>query len=374
MVRRTIQHSCSKRERVDERLLITFLFLLVGGLVMVYSNSSILAESRHGSQWFFMKSQFVWSALSLAAVCVIIRLNIRKLAVYSVPALLIVIAMLALVFLMPARNGSHRWILLAGLSVQPSEFFKLLMVVFLAFSLSNARRDITQWKQLVFPYGILLGVGMILIALEPDLGTAMVIGATALGIFFLAGARVQHLATLVVPMIVGGCVMVFGLGYKIARVMSWLDALIDPLQGSYQVKQAALTLGSGGVFGAGLGEGRQKLFFLPYPHTDFAFATIGEELGLVGLAILLGAYFYLLKRGLAIAMDQSDRFGFLLASGLTLLLFVNIALNIAVVLAILPVTGLPLPFMSYGGSSLLISSMAVGLLLNLSRREVAAHA
>ncbi|MBD3257235.1 stage V sporulation protein E, partial [candidate division GN15 bacterium] len=239
---------------------------------------------------------------------------------------------------------------------------------------SNARRDITQWKQLIYPYGILLGAGMLLIVLEPDLGTAMVVGATALGIFFLAGARVQHLATLVLPMIIGGCTMIFGLGYKKARVMNWLDAIVDPLQGSYQVKQAALTLGSGGVFGAGLGEGRQKLFFLPYPHTDFAFATIGEELGMIGLAALLGAYFYLLKRGLAIAMDQPDRFGFLLASGLTLLLFVNIALNIAVVLAILPVTGLPLPFMSYGGSSLLISSMAVGLLLNLSRREVPAHA
>lgn len=374
MVRRTTPRSSSKRERVDEKLLITFFGLLVGGLIMVYSNSSILAESRHGSQWFFMKSQLVWTVMALVAVFVITRLNIRKLAVYSVPALFIVLVMLAIVFLMPARNGSHRWILLAGFSVQPSEFFKLLMVVFLAFSLSNARRDITQWKQLIYPYGILLGAGMLLIVLEPDLGTAMVVGTTALGIFFLAGARVQHLATLVLPMIIGGCAMIFGLGYKKARVMNWLDAIVDPLQGSYQVKQAALTLGSGGVFGAGLGEGRQKLFFLPYPHTDFAFATIGEELGMIGLAALLGAYFYLLKRGLAIAMDQPDRFGFLLASGLTLLLFVNIALNIAVVLAILPVTGLPLPFMSYGGSSLLISSMAVGLLLNLSRREVPAHA
>lgn len=374
MVRRITPRSSSKRERVDERLLITFLALLVGGLIMVYSNSSILAESRHGSQWFFMKSQFVWAALALVTVYVITRLNIRKLAVYSVPALFIILIMLTFVFVMPPRNGSHRWIFLAGLSIQPSEFFKLMTVVFLAFSLSNARRDITEWKQVVYPYGLIIGLGMVLIVLEPDLGTAMVVGATALGMFFLAGARIKHLATLVVPMVIGGCVMVFGLGYKKARVMSWLDALIDPLQGSYQVRQAALTLGSGGIFGAGLGEGRQKLFFLPYPHTDFAFAAIGEELGLIGLSLLLGLYFYLLKRGLAIAMDQSDRFGFLLASGLTLLLFVNIALNAAVVLAILPVTGLPLPFMSYGGSSLLISSMAVGLLLNLSRREVAAHA
>jgi cell division protein FtsW len=374
MVRRTTLRSSSEKERVDERLLLVFLFLLVGGLIMVYSNSSILAESRHGSQWFFMKSQFLWTILSLAAVYLITRLDIRNLAVYSVPALIIILVMLGIVFLMPARNASHRWILLAGLSIQPSEFFKLMMVIFLAFSLSNARRDITRWKQLIFPYAVLIGVGMMLIILQPDLGTAMVIGATALGMFFLAGARITHLAMLVLPMIMGGCALVFGLGYKKARVITWLDSVLDPLQGSYQVKQAALTLGSGGILGTGLGEGRQKLFFLPYPHTDFAFAAVGEELGLVGLFALLGAYFYLLKRGLAIAMDQPDRFGFLLASGLTLLLFVNIALNIAVVTAILPVTGLPLPFVSYGGSSLLISSAAVGLLLNLSRREVPAHA
>ncbi|UCC45057.1 MAG: FtsW/RodA/SpoVE family cell cycle protein, partial [Candidatus Zixiibacteriota bacterium] len=162
---------------------------------------------------------------------------------------------------------------------------------------------------------------------------------------------------------------VFVLGYKKARIMDYLSSIFDPLQGSYQVKQAALTLGSGGLLGTGLGEGRQKLFFLPYPHTDFIFAATGEEVGLFGLLLILGLMGFILWRGWSIALRQPDRFGFLLAGGMTWAIFVSMAVNIGVVTALLPVTGLPLPFFSYGGSSLLVSSAAVGVLLNLSRRR-----
>ncbi|MCK4573331.1 MAG: putative lipid II flippase FtsW [candidate division Zixibacteria bacterium] len=360
-----------KSKNIDERLLLAYLGLTLIGLVMIYSSSSIMAESRFGSHLLFLKNQFIWVLLSFAVIALVCRLDLKKLSVYSAPALLVLLLMLSLVFLMPARNGSHRWLMIAGHTVQPSELFKFVMIVYLAFSLANPRRNISDLKQLLFPYLPIIGLGLALIVMEPDLGTTTVIFLTALGIFFLAGARLKHLAVGFVPLISAAAFIVFGLGYKKARIMDFLASVMDPLQGSYQAKQAALTLGSGGILGAGLGEGRQKLFFLPYPHTDFIFASIGEEIGLLGLMIILSLFFYILWRGLKIASAQPDRFGYLLAAGVTWSLFINIAINIGVVTAILPVTGLPLPFLSYGGSSLLVSSASIAVLLNLSRRTVA---
>lgn len=360
-----------KSKSIDESMVLAYLAMVVIGLVMVYSTSSILAESRFGSHLHFLKNQIIWAVISVVAVCVICRLDLKKLAVYSAPALLLVLVLLSLVFLMPARNGAHRWLFIGPFTAQPSEMFKFVMIVYLAFSLSNQKRNLSDLKQLLFPYAPIIGLGLLLVLLEPDLGTTIVIFLTMLGIFFLAGARIKHLAAGFVPLAGVATFVVFGLGYKKDRILDYLSAVADPLSGSYHVKQAALTLGSGGILGTGLGEGRQKLFFLPYPHTDFIFAAIGEEVGLLGLMIILGLFFFILWRGLKIASGQPDRFGYLLAAGMTLSLFINVAINIGVVTALLPVTGLPLPFLSYGGSSLLVSSAAVAVLLNLSRRVVA---
>ncbi len=367
MVRKTTTRSSSKG-RFDERLLIAYLLLILSGLVLVYSTSSMLAESRHGSHLYFIGRQFVWAILSLIAMAVVCRIDLERWAVYSWPMFMVVLGLLALVFVMPARNGSHRWLFFGPMTVQPSELFKFVMIYFLAWSLANPNRDLTKLKQMMLPYAPMIGAGLVLIVLEPDLGQTIVIFATVLGLFFLAGAKIKHLLMATVPSAAAAAFMVFVIGYKKARVMDYLGAVFDPLQGSYQSKQAALTLGAGGVLGTGLGDGRQKLFFLPYPHTDFIFAASGEEVGLVGLVFLLGLYAYILFRGFKIAAEQPDRFGFLLASGVVLSLFINVAVNIGVVTSLLPVTGLPLPFMSYGGSSLLISSMAIGVLINLSRR------
>jgi cell division protein FtsW len=355
---------------IDERLLLAYLLILVAGLIMVYSASSMIAESRFGSHLHFFRQQALWALLSILCVWVIGRLDLQKLAVYSVPALFFTIVLLGLVFVMPERNGSHRWLFLGPFTLQPSELFKFLVIYYLAFSLSNSKRDLSDWRQLVFPYVPIIGVGIILIVLEPDLGAVIVLVMSVFGILFLAGARLYHLALATVPAATLGSLVVFVIGYKKARVMDYLAAVSDPLQGSYQVKQAVLTFGSGGLFGTGLGDGRQKLFFLPYPHTDFILATIGEEIGFIGLMAVLGVLFYMLWRGCRIAMQQPDRFGFLMAAGMTWALFVNIAINIGVVTSILPVTGRALPFLSYGGSSLLVSSAAIGVLLNLSRRRV----
>jgi cell division protein FtsW len=353
---------------IDERLLVAYMLLLLVGLTMMYSASSILAESRFGSHMYFLRQQAVWALLSIGCIWVLSRLDLKRLAVYSAPALLFTMLLLSLVFLMPARNGSHRWLFLGPLTIQPSEVFKFLTVVYLAFSLSNPRRNLSDWRQLLFPYVPILGLGILLIILEPDLGAVVVLAFSVIGIFFLAGARLTHLALATIPPAALASFVVFVIGYKKERVLDYLAAVIDPLQGSYQVKQAVLTFGSGGLFGVGLGDGRQKLFFLPYPHTDFILATIGEEIGFIGLLVILGLMFYLLWRGCRIAMRQPDRFGFLLGAGMTWALFVNIAINIGVVTSLLPVTGRALPFLSYGGSSLLMSSAAIGVLTNLSRR------
>jgi len=353
---------------IDERLLVTYLLTLVGGLIMVYSASSILAESRFGSQWYFISQQMIWAGLSLVCIWIISRLDLKRLAAYSAPALLFTLLLLALVFTMPARNQAHRWIFAGPLTFQPSELFKFLTVYYLAFSLSNPKRNLANLKQLLYPYLPIIGLGLVLILIEPDLGTTVVVLISVMGLLFLAGARILHLGMAVIPPALVGTLLVFVAGYKRARIDDYLAAVTEPLQGSYQVKQAVLTLGSGGLFGTGLGDGRQKLFFLPYPHTDFVLATIGEEIGFIGLLAVLGALFYLLWRGCRIAMRQPDRFGYLLAAGMTWSLFINIAINIGVVTSLLPCTGLALPFFSYGGSSLLMSSAAVGVLINLSRR------
>lgn len=358
------------KARIDETLLIAYLLAMLAGIVMIYSTSSIIAESRFGSQWYFLRQQVIWTVISLIAMVVIIKFNIQRLAIWSLPIMVGLFALLALVFLMPARNGSHRWLMLGPFTMQPSEMFKFFMILFLAHSLANPRRNIGDIKQLIIPYAPIIGLGLLLILLQPDLGMVIVIAMTAIGILFLAGVKWKHLFYSLVPLAAVGSFAVFVIGYKRQRILDHLAAVMDPLQGSYQVKQAALTLGAGGLLGTGLGEGQQKLFFLPYPHTDFIFAATGEELGLVGLLIILTLLFVIVWRGCRIAAQQPDRFGFLLAGGMTIGLFVNIAINIGVVTALLPVTGRPLPFLSYGGSSLLMSSCAVAVLLSLSRRVV----
>jgi cell division protein FtsW len=341
---------------------------VVVGLVLIYSASSIMAASRFGTHLYFVRQQFLWAALSVGVIWLIGKLDLKRLAVYSAPALMFCTIALAAVFLMPVRNGSHRWLFLGPLTVQPSEVYKFVMIIYLAFSLSNPRRNLTKVRQVALPYLPLIGLGLALIMAEPDLGSVLVIAMTAMSVFFLAGVRIKHLAYSLLPVIGASSFLVFVLGYKKARVLDRIAAIFDPMQASYQAKQAALTLGSGGLLGAGLGDGRQKLFFLPYPHTDFVFAAAGEEIGMLGLLFVLALLGYILWSGFRIGAGQPDKFGFLLACGMTLSLFISIAVNIGVVTSLIPVTGLPLPFLSYGGSSLLMCSAAVGVLINLSRR------
>jgi cell division protein FtsW len=354
---------------MDKKLLYSTLGLIAIGLVMVYSASSVMAESRFGSHFYFLQRQLIWLVLAIGIGLVILKFDLKKFAALSVPALFVTIIMLAFVFIMPARNGSHRWLFLGPLTIQPSEIFRLVVIYYLAFSLSQKKRNLDDWRQIVLPYVPLIGSGLLLIILEPGLGSAMITAASVLLIFYLAGMRLYHLAVLIVPLMAIGSFMVFVLGYKKIRVINYFSAIENPLAGSYQIKQAVLTMGAGGLFGAGLGNGKQKLFFLPYPHTDFIFATIGEELGFIGLLGILFLFAVIIWRGVTIALYQPDKFGYLLAMGVSISLTVAILLNIGVVTSILPTTGIPLPFLSYGGSALLVSVISVAILLNLSRRK-----
>jgi len=354
---------------MDRKLLYSALGLVTIGLIMVYSSSSVMAANRFGSHLFFLQKQIVWLLLSLTAAAFIMKIDLRQYSVYAAMGVFVAIVMLALVFLMPARNGSHRWLFLGPLTIQPSEIFRLMVIVYLAYSLTRKNRDITEFKQFLIPYGPLIGCGLVLIILEPSLGSAITISLTVFVIFFLAGVRLSHLAALIMPVAGLGSFMVLVAGYKKARLIDHLAAIENPLEGSYQVKQAILALGAGGLMGNGLGNGKQKLFFLPYPHTDFIFASIGEEVGFLGLLVILFLYYMVFWRGLKIALSQTDRFGFLLAMGVTASLFVAVLINIGVVTSLLPTTGIPLPLISYGGSALMVSVISVAILLNLSVRK-----
>jgi len=354
---------------MDKKLLYCTIALIAGGMIMVYSASSVMAASRFGSHYYFLQRQFMWLVLAAILGGLVMKIDLRKFAACSVPFLFVTLLLLAIVFVMPARNGSHRWIFMGPLTVQPSEIFKLVVIFYLAFSLSQEKRDIRELKQLLLPYAPLLGAGLILIILEPGLGSAITISLTVIVIFFLAGVRLRHLGTLILPLVAMGSFMVFVLGYKKPRVIDYFSAISDPLSGSYQVKQAVLALGAGKYIGAGLGDGKQKLFYLPYPHTDFIFASIGEEVGLAGLLVILALFLFIVIRGMKIASYQPDRFGYLLAMGITASIFVAVMINVGVVTSLLPTTGVPLPFLSYGGSALMISIISIAVLLNLSRRK-----
>jgi cell division protein FtsW len=354
---------------MDRTLLYSTISLIAIGMIMIYSSSSMMAEVRFGSHLYFLKRQLIWLVIAGMMAWVTLKIDLKKFSTLAVPLLFVTLIMLALVFFMPARNGSHRWLFLGPITIQPSEIFKLITVIYLAFSLSQKNRDIKNIRQFLLPYVPLIGSGLILIILEPGLGSALTITLTVLIIFYLSGLRLFHLAALLLPLIGLISFMVFVIGYKKPRVIDYLSAIGDPLSGSYQIKQAVLAMGAGGLFGAGLGNGRQKLFFLPYPHTDFIFASIGEELGFIGLLAVLVLFGVIIWRGAKIAMYQPDQFGFLLAMGIIASIFAAMLINIGVVTSLLPTTGIPLPFLSYGGSALVISVISIAILLNLSRRK-----
>jgi cell division protein FtsW len=358
--------------RIDFPLFVITAALILIGTIMVYSSSSYIADTneKFSNHAFFLQRQLVWLLLAFVTMFAAARINLEKARRAICPSLGASLLLLGVVFFMPEIRGTHRWLSLGIFTMQPAELFRFVLVFYLAHSLSHKGRTLNDVHLYKWPYGPLVGLATVLIVLEPDLGMVLIMGATVVLLLYLAGARIRHMAIAIGGSAALFAFVVFVIGYKKARVLDFIASLSDPMLAPHQVKQSVLSIACGGSLGAGLGNGVFKQFFLPEPHTDFIFASMGEELGLFGLTIVLGLMMALIWRGIRIATMQPDRFRFLLAAGLTISLAVNIIINIAVVLGLIPTTGLTLPFLSYGGSSLVMSSVTVGVLLNLSRRDV----
>jgi len=362
-----------KRERhqVSYPLLTAVAALVAIGVVMVYSASSVrsyLAGSDPAAQGL---QQAIWAGLGLGAMLVTSRIDFRALRYLAIPAYVVTLILLGLVLLPGVGTevaGSRRWIVVPGLGgFQPAELAKLAICLYLAHWLDRRGREARSFWNGLLPFGLLVAPGFLLIALEPDLGTSGVYAISALAIFFMAGANLVYLGAIGSALVAAAYVMITTTPYQLQRVQSFLDPFRDPLGAGYNTIQALLALALGGIAGQGLGASRQKFLYLPAPSTDFIFAIIGEEWGLLGTITVLALFCVLAYQGYRIAITAPDTFSGLLAAGITTWLVAQACINMMVVTALLPVTGIPLPFISYGGSALTINLVAVGILLSISR-------
>jgi cell division protein FtsW len=357
--------------RFEQRLLVLVTLGLVAfGLVMVYSATSASAALGDGDPMSFLKRQTVYALLGIVLMLVASRFDYHRLRYLAPPLLLVSLGLCAAVLLVaPEINGARRWFILGPASFQPSELAKLSLCLFAAAYLARRRRPPQTLGELARPLGLLTAIFCGLILLEPDLGTTITLCGTMFAIFLVAGVPFR-------PLLAGGFLAV-GVGliaiwvepYRRARVFSFLDPWSDAEVSGYQIIQALIGFGSGGLTGEGLGESVTKVLYLPEAHTDMIFAVIGEELGLVGCALVIAAFATFAVAGFRIALRCRDPFGKLLAAGLTALVCGQASINLAAVLGIAPLTGIPLPFVSYGGSSLVVLLVSVGILLNIAVNE-----
>jgi cell division protein FtsW len=358
--------------RWDLWLAAATLGLVLFGVVMVYSASGVVAAERFGGAHHFLLRHVVWVVLGLGLMFVLMRVDYRH---YANPAVVWGLlgasaVLLAAALFFPARNGAHRWITFGPFSAQPSELAKVAFVIFLARFLVRREEadEAGSFKLTLLPAGVIAGLLAALIMKEPDLGTTAMLGVIFVVMLFAGRAPVHHLLALVPVAAVAFYFFVVRVPFRMQRLRVFLDPTIDPQGAGYQVTQSLIGVGLGGVSGAGLAEGRQKMLFLPEAHADFIFAVVAEELGLVGAVALVLVFGLLLWRGVRISLHAGDRFGQLLAIGLTTMLIAQAFFNISVVLNLLPNKGIPLPFVSYGGSSLIFALAAVGILLNISEQ------
>lgn len=355
----------------DKILFAAIVVLVLFGAVMVFSASAVLASERYGSSYYFVLRQVIWAGLGLGLMVVVMNLDYRKLANPPVifTALAVQLMMLVAVLFADRSHNTHRWFHLGPLTFQPAEFSKIVMVLFLAYFLELRREAVNDWKHTLAPIALVSGVSIALILKEPDLGTSLALALIVASLLFAAGVRLAYFAYGAVAAMPILYVLIFFVSYRYKRLLAFLDPYADPLGKGFQIIQSTIAVGTGGIDGVGLMEGRQKLFFLPEPHTDFIFAVIGEELGLVGTVAVLALFGVILWRGLRAAAGCSNEFGRLLATGLTVMVVGQALVNISVVLGLMPTKGIPLPLISYGGSSLVMNLFALGILLNISQHS-----
>ncbi|RDU38972.1 stage V sporulation protein E [Neobacillus piezotolerans] len=359
-----------KKNSPDMILLAVTFALLAFGLIMVYSSSAIWAEFKFNDSFFFAKRQVLFAGVGIGAMFFIMNINYLTWRTWA-KVIVIVCFFLLLLVLVPGignvRNGSRSWIGVGAFSIQPSEFMKLAMIAFLAKYLSERQKLITSFRKGLVPSLGLVFIAFALIMLQPDLGTGTVMVGTCLVMIFVAGGRILHFAGLMLLGAAGFAGLIISAPYRIKRITSFLDPWSDPQDSGFQIIQSLFAIGPGGLFGLGLGESRQKFFYLPEPQTDFIFAILAEELGFIGGSLILLLFTLLLWRGIRIALGAPDLYGSFLAVGIISMVAIQVMINIGVVTGLMPVTGITLPFLSYGGSSLTLMLMAIGVLLNISR-------
>jgi cell division protein FtsW len=362
----------SRGKKADLILLLVTLLLVTVGTVMIYSSSSILATERFHDGQYFLKKQVFFLVLSLLVMTLMTRIPYYKLRKLAWPGVVISVLCLGAIWvphLGIRAGGAVRWLNLGVFSFQVSEMVKIALILFLAHFLTLKVNRIQEIREgLLIPLAV-TGVLVGLILLQPDFGTTVIIAVISLLMIFLAGGRIMHLAGLVALFIPVAVWLLLHKSYRLARLTTFLDPWKDPRHSGFQIIQSLISFGSGGTFGVGIGDGMQKLFYLPEPHTDFILSVIAEESGFIGVGLILFLYIVLIVRGFQISLKAPDLFGNLLAAGLTMLLALEAFVNIAGVMGLIPLKGLALPFLSYGGTSLMMSLVAVGILLNISSYE-----
>jgi cell division protein FtsW len=360
----------AKRVSVDKWLFTVTLLLIFIGLVMVFSASAVMAKERFGSPYGFLLRQVAWAAAGLVAMVIIMNIDYHKLRVPAVVFTFLGVTSLLLiaVFLFRDSHNTHRWIKFGGLSFQPSEVAKPALILYLAYFLESRWQNIADWKNVLLPAVAPTLLFALLIVKEPDLGTAIACTAISAAVLFVAGMGLKYVGYGLAFSPVPFYLLVVRVPWRWARVQAYIDPFKDPQGKGFHIIQSMIAVSTGGLTGLGLMEGKQKLFYLPEPHTDFIFAVTAEELGLWGSLLVVTLFGIFLYRGVRTALRTDDIFGKFLATGITAMVVVQALFNISVVLALMPAKGIPLPFISYGGTSLFITLASVGVLLNISQQ------
>lgn len=360
----------AKRISVDRLLFVVTLVLVFVGLVMVFSASAVIAKERYHSGYFFLLRQLGWAVAGFVAMLAGMKVNYQRLrhpaVVFSLLGLTTL--MLISVFFLDRAHNTHRWIHFGGFSFQPSELAKPALILFLAFFLEGRMKSMDDWRNTLIPAVLPTIVFIGLIVFQPDLGTAIACGTITVCILFVAGLELKYLAYGFIGSLPLLYFAIFHVAYRRDRILAFLNPYADPQGRGFHIIQSLIAVSTGGITGVGLMEGKQKLFYLPEPHTDFIFSVLGEELGLLGCMIVVLLFAVFLWRGVRTALRTEDMFGRFLAVGITSMVVVQAFINMSVVLGLMPTKGIPLPLISYGGSSLFITLACTGVLLNITKQ------
>lgn len=355
----------------DLIVLMMAVILTCFGVVMVYSASSVMAAKKFHDGFYFLKRQSLYALVGFTSMAVCMKIDYHQWRRIAVPLFLTCFFLLILVFIPGiggTAKGASRWIRLPGFNFQPSELAKVALIIYLAYSLDKRQEKLRQFMSGFFPYLLILGAFIVILLKQHDMGAALTMVTVAIVMLFAAGTRLQYILGMAAVVLPGVCFLVATEAYRMRRITAFLDPWQDPTDAGFQIIQSWLALGTGGFFGQGLGEGKQKLFYLPEAHTDFILSVCGEELGFIGILVIAAMFLLLVQRSIRVAIAAEDNFGRFLAFGIAVLIGIEAFVNMSVVTGMVPTKGLALPFLSYGGSSLIITLTAVGVLLNVSTR------